>query len=59
MMENAGLTFAVTQPEDVAAFTIEALREDRFWLLPESPDQDARIRARTESIIERRTPTLG
>ena len=37
----------------------QALREDRFWILPPSPEQDARIRARTESILERRTPVLG
>ena len=59
MMEGAGLSFAVTLPDEVAEYTLDAIREDRFWILPESAEQEARIRARTESIIERRTPTLG
>jgi NAD(P)-dependent dehydrogenase (short-subunit alcohol dehydrogenase family) len=57
MTERAGGRFALTEPEEVADFTLEALREDRFWLLPPSPDGDARLRARVESILARRDPT--
>jgi NAD(P)-dependent dehydrogenase (short-subunit alcohol dehydrogenase family) len=57
MTERAGGRFAVTQPEEVADFALDALREDRFWLLPPSPDGDARLRARVDSILARRDPT--
>jgi len=59
MIENAGIAFAVTEPEEVADYTLAALREDRFWILPPSADQDARLRERTASILERRTPVLA
>jgi NAD(P)-dependent dehydrogenase (short-subunit alcohol dehydrogenase family) len=59
MMEQAGIAFAVTEPAEVAESTLEALREDRFWILPPSPAQDARIRERVESILARRNPVLG
>jgi NAD(P)-dependent dehydrogenase (short-subunit alcohol dehydrogenase family) len=59
MTERAGGRFAVTQPEEVADFALDALREDRFWLLPPSPDGDARLRARVDSILARRDPDAG
>jgi len=59
VMEKAGIRFAVTEPDEVAETTLQALREDRFWILPPSLEQDERIRARSESILERRTPVLG
>jgi hypothetical protein len=58
-MKNAGMTFDVTEPEEVATYTLEALREDRFWILPPSEAQDARVRGRTESILSRENPVLG
>jgi len=57
MTERAGGRFAVTSPEEVADFAFDALREGRFWLLPESPDTDARLQARTASILARHDPT--
>lgn len=59
MTEQAGGRFAVTEPEEVAEYTLAALREDRFWILPpESPESDARVRARAESILARSEPPL-
>ena len=59
MTEQAGGRFAVTEPEEVAEYTLAALREDRFWILPPaSPESDARVRARTESILARSDPPL-
>ncbi len=56
MMEGAGLRFAVTEPHEVAEFTLAALREHRFWILPPSARTDAAVRARLESILARTDP---
>ena len=57
--KQAGMEWAVTQPEEVAEYTFEALRADRFWILPEGGTTDAAVRARMEGILARRNPTLG
>jgi NAD(P)-dependent dehydrogenase (short-subunit alcohol dehydrogenase family) len=59
LAKAAGRDMAVTEPEEVAEYTLAALREDRFWILPESSDADGRVRKRVEGIVERRTPTLA
>lgn len=56
MAEQAGFAFRVTEPEEVAAFAVEGIREGRFWLLPASEETDARVRARMESILAREDP---
>jgi NAD(P)-dependent dehydrogenase (short-subunit alcohol dehydrogenase family) len=56
MAEQAGMEFAVTEPEEVADYTLAALREDRFWILPPSERTDAAVRARLESILSRTDP---
>ncbi|MDX1650518.1 MAG: alcohol dehydrogenase, partial [Myxococcota bacterium] len=56
MAEAAGFAFRVTAPEDVADQAVEGIREGRFWLLAPSEETDARVRARTDSILERRDP---
>jgi NAD(P)-dependent dehydrogenase (short-subunit alcohol dehydrogenase family) len=56
MFEGAGMPFAVTEPEEVAEFTLAALREDRFWILPPSDRADTAVRARMTSILERTDP---
>jgi NAD(P)-dependent dehydrogenase (short-subunit alcohol dehydrogenase family) len=58
MTERAGGRFALTEPEEVAEYTLAALREDRFWILPESAENDARVRARLDSILTRSEPPL-
>jgi NAD(P)-dependent dehydrogenase (short-subunit alcohol dehydrogenase family) len=56
LAERAGAAFAVTEPEEVAEFALRALREGRFWMLPESAAGDARVRARMESLLARSDP---
>jgi hypothetical protein len=34
------------------------VRAGRYYLLPESADMDARIRARTEGVLARKDPEL-
>lgn len=58
MAEQAGFAFRVTEPEDVAAYAVQGIREGRFWILPASEETDARVRARTDSILARQDPPL-
>ena len=59
MYAAAGMEWAVTEPSEVAEYTLEAVREDRFWILPESANIDVALRARLEGILARRNPSLG
>jgi NAD(P)-dependent dehydrogenase (short-subunit alcohol dehydrogenase family) len=59
MAKQAGMDLRVTEPEEVAEYTFEALRQDRFWILPEGGDSDQKLRDRIEGIIARTTPSLG
>jgi len=56
--EQAGREFKVTTPEEVAEYAFDGIRQGRFYLLPESAEMDARIRARVEGVLERRDPEL-
>jgi len=58
MAEQAGVKFVVTEPEEVANYALEALRQDRFWILPPGGHSDDTFRARTESILSRGDPPL-
>jgi len=59
MMVQAGMEWAVTQPAEVADYTLEAIRNDQFWILPASERVDTNVRARLESILARTNPVLG
>ncbi len=59
MMTSAGMSFELTEPHEVAEYTLEAIRQDKFWILPESVDTDAALRARLDGIVSRTNPTLG
>lgn len=48
----------LTEPAEVAAYTFEGIREDRFWIMPPSEAQDQRVRERCESILNRTNPGL-
>jgi NAD(P)-dependent dehydrogenase (short-subunit alcohol dehydrogenase family) len=56
MAEQAGMEFSVTQPKEVADYTVEALQQDRFWILPRGGRTDEAVRARIESILDRSAP---
>lgn len=56
LVKATGLKLSLTEPEEVASFALEGIREGRFWLLPESADNDALIFARTTQILARQDP---
>jgi NAD(P)-dependent dehydrogenase (short-subunit alcohol dehydrogenase family) len=52
----AGMPFEETPLAEVAELTLRGIRENRFWLIPESAHADASIRARAESMLARSNP---
>jgi NAD(P)-dependent dehydrogenase (short-subunit alcohol dehydrogenase family) len=56
-MRAAGIEPNYTEPAEVATRVVDALRNDTFWILPESENTDATIRARADSMLARANPT--
>ncbi|MDI3423414.1 SDR family NAD(P)-dependent oxidoreductase [Streptomyces luteolus] len=56
-MKEAGQEVRFTPVEEVADFVADGIREDRFWLLPESEHSDRQIRARSQSMLDRADPS--
>jgi NAD(P)-dependent dehydrogenase (short-subunit alcohol dehydrogenase family) len=56
-MRAAGVEPNYTEPAEVAARVVDALRNDTFWILPESEHSDATIQARADSMLARANPT--
>ncbi len=56
LAESAGIDFQLTEPDEVADMAIEGIREGQFWILSREGKSDARLRARTESILSRTNP---
>lgn len=56
LVKTTGLKLALTEPEEVADFAVEGVRQGRFWLLPESETGDRMIRARTDGLLARDNP---
>lgn len=48
----------LTEPEEVAETCFQGMLEKKFWILPASEAQDARIKHRTGDILARRNPKL-
>jgi len=48
----------LTEPEEVAETCLAGIRAGQFWILPASEANDAKLRARTDSILERADPVL-
>lgn len=55
-MKAAGVEIAYTEPAEVAEATLDAIREDRFWIHPENPRTDDALRERSQSILDRSQP---
>lgn len=55
-MRAHGLAPEFTPVEDVAEQVVEAVRADRFWILPPSDRTDALVRARADSLLTRSDP---
>jgi NAD(P)-dependent dehydrogenase (short-subunit alcohol dehydrogenase family) len=56
LAQRAGFELQTTTPEEVAEFALEGLRRGAYYLLPPSPDGDARFRERMENVLRRRDP---
>ncbi|MBA17773.1 MAG: SDR family oxidoreductase [Sphingomonas sp.] len=56
LLKTTGLKMKLTEPEEVSAFALAGVRAGKFWLLPESADNDALIAARTDQILARQNP---
>lgn len=56
LLRTTGLQMQLTEPEEVASFALQGVREGRFWLIPESADNDRLIKARTDQIVARQDP---
>ncbi len=55
-MSELGITLQETPLEEIAAFTVQGIRDKRFWLLPENENSDQTIRTRADSMIARENP---
>ncbi|MGN6474374.1 MAG: SDR family NAD(P)-dependent oxidoreductase [Mycobacteriales bacterium] len=55
-MKAAGVPIAYTEPTEVAEATLDAIRNDRFWIHPDNPRTDDALRQRTQSILDRSQP---
>jgi NAD(P)-dependent dehydrogenase (short-subunit alcohol dehydrogenase family) len=55
-MKAAGVPIAYTEPAEVAEATLDAIRNDRFWIHPDNPRTDDALRQRTQSILDRSQP---
>lgn len=56
LLKSTGLKLKLTEPEEVATFALDGIRKGLFWLIPDSPDSDALIAARTDQILARADP---
>jgi hypothetical protein len=57
VMADRGIELVYTPVEEVAGAVVDAIRADRFWILPASERSDQQIRARADSMLTRSNPT--
>ena len=55
-MKAAGRDFQAQDLSELAAFVVQGIRENRFWLLKEGDGSDAAIATRAESMLSRSNP---
>jgi short-subunit dehydrogenase len=55
-MKAAGVQIAYTEPAEVARATLDAVRNNQFWIHPDNPRTDDALRQRTQSILDRSQP---
>ncbi len=51
-------TMKVTEPSEVAEYTLRGIQENQFWILAPSEAQDERLRRRCQSILDRSVPEV-
>jgi len=56
LLRTTGLKMKLTEPEEVAEFALAGIRTKKFWLIPENPEGDRMVAARTEQILARQDP---
>lgn len=56
LLETTGLKMKLTEPDEVASFALAELQKGKFWLLPESEENDAKFQERANVILARETP---
>lgn len=59
MAAEYGIELQSTHPDEVAEMAVAGLLKDAFWLLATTPETDAKIRARTDMILNRETPVAN
>ena len=57
IMAQYDMELKTTEPEEVAAFALNGIRAEKFWISPMSEKSRAAFVARTQSILEGTTPT--
>lgn len=56
LVRTTGLKMALTEPDEVASFAIAGIRAGRFWLLPESSENDQKLKERIDALLARQNP---
>jgi NAD(P)-dependent dehydrogenase (short-subunit alcohol dehydrogenase family) len=56
MAKLGGVELQTTAPEEVAEHLFAGLRADAYYILPMSPEGEARLRERQEGVLARRNP---
>jgi len=61
LAEKAGLAgqkLEITEPHEVAACCVEGVKHRQFWILPTTPELEAQIVARHESMLHKENPKI-
>lgn len=56
LVRTTGLKMALTEPEEVASFALAGIRAGKFWLLPESEENDQKLKERMSALLARENP---
>ena len=56
LAKMGGVELQTTTPEQVAEHAFQGLLDDTYFILPSTPESDARLRERFENVLQRRNP---
>ena len=57
MIIDAGPEFELTEPWEVAEYTLRGIKKGDFWIFPDDNEKSfEKVRKRTDDILNRRTP---
>ncbi|MEM7436669.1 MAG: SDR family NAD(P)-dependent oxidoreductase [Myxococcota bacterium] len=59
LAKSVGVSFKLTEPDEVARQALEGIRAGRFWIMEHGSSAEKWLMKRTESILERTNPALG